>query len=106
MTGAIVVFCTCPDEICAERIATALVEEQLAACVNRVPGVASTYRWQGKLCRDSEQLLLIKTTRERFEMLRERIVALHLYELPEVIAVDIASGSAPYLDWIEAETRG
>ena len=104
--SALIVFCTCPDETCAEHIATALVEEHLAACVNRIPGIASTYRWQGKLCRDSEQLLLIKTTRERFEALRERIVALHPYELPEVIAVDIAAGSAPYLDWIEAETRG
>ena len=104
--SALIVFCTCPDEACAERIATALVEERLAACVNRIPGAASTYRWQGMLCRDSEQLLLIKTTRERFEALRERIAALHPYELPEVIAVDIVHGSAAYLDWIAAETRG
>jgi periplasmic divalent cation tolerance protein len=102
---ALIVFCTCPDETCAERIATALVEEQLAACVNRIPGVASTYRWQGKVCRDSEQLLLIKTTRGCFEALRERIIALHPYELPEVIAVDIVHGSAPYLDWIAAQTH-
>lgn len=106
MTGAIVVFCTCPDEASAERIATALVEERLAACVNRIPGIASTYRWQGKVCRDSEHLLVIKTTRERFDALRERIVALHPYELPEVIAVDIALGSAPYLEWIARATAG
>jgi periplasmic divalent cation tolerance protein len=106
MTSSIIVFCTCPDEAAAERITTALVEEHLAACVNRIAGIASTYRWQGKVCRDNEQLLLIKTTRERFEALRERILALHPYELPEVIAVDISSGSAPYLDWIESETRG
>ena len=106
MTGAIVVFCTCPEEASAERIATALVEERLAACVNRVPGIASTYRWQGKVCRDSEHLLVIKTTRERFDALRERIVALHPYELPELIAVDIALGSAPYLDWIARATAG
>ena len=104
--SAIVVLCTSPDEASAERIATALVEECLAACVNRIPGIASTYRWQGKVCRDSEQLLLIKTTRERFDALRGRILALHPYELPEVIAVDIASGSAPYLDWIESQSRG
>ena len=105
MRSAIVVFCTCPDETAAERIAGTLVEERLAACVNRIAGVASTYRWQGKICRDSEQLLLIKTTRERFAALRERILALHPYELPEVIAVDIASGWAAYLDWIDVETR-
>jgi periplasmic divalent cation tolerance protein len=102
--GAIVVLCTCPDEAAAERMATALVEARLAACVNRIPGIASTYRWQGKICRDSEQLLVIKTTRERFEAVREHIVGLHPYELPEVIAVDIALGHAPYLAWIGAES--
>jgi periplasmic divalent cation tolerance protein len=105
MTDAILVLCACPDEASGETIATALVEERLAACVNRMPGVASTYRWQGKLCRDNEYLLLIKTTRERFAALRERIVALHPYELPEVIALDIGAGHAPYLDWVAAATR-
>ncbi len=103
--SAVLVFCTCPDEAVAERIAGALVEERLAACVNRLPGVVSTYRWKGEVCRDSESLLLIKTTIERFAALRERIVALHPYELPEVIAVDIARGLPPYLDWIAAETQ-
>jgi periplasmic divalent cation tolerance protein len=102
--SAIVVLCTCPDEASAERIATMLIDERLAACVNRVPGVASTYRWQGKVCRDNEQLLLIKTARERFDAVRERIVQAHPYELPEVIAVDIALGHAPYLDWIASQT--
>ena len=105
MTDCIVVLCTCPDETAAERIATALVDEHLAACVNRIPAIASTYRWQGKLCRDSEHLLLIKTARERFDALRERILALHPYELAEVVAVDIASGHVPYLDWIASSTR-
>src|SRR5215813_141407 len=102
--SAIIVLCTCPDEASAERVASALVEERLAACVNRIPGVASTYRWKGTVCRDSELLLVIKTARERFDAVRERIVALHPYELPEVIAVDIAAGHGPYLAWIEAET--
>jgi periplasmic divalent cation tolerance protein len=101
---AIVVLCTCPDEASAERIASALVEERLAACVNRISGIASTYRWQGKVERGHECLLLIKTTSERFDALRERIVELHPYELPEVIAVDIALGHAPYLAWIATET--
>ena len=103
--NAIVVLCTCPDEAAAERICQALVDERLAACVNRMSGIASTYRWQGEVCRADEHLLLIKTTRERFDALRERIVALHPYELPEVIAVDIALGLEPYLDWIARETR-
>jgi len=103
--NALLVLCTCPDEAVGERLATALVEEHLAACVNRVSGVASTYRWKGALQHDSEHLLLIKTTRDRFDALRERIVALHPYELPEVIAVDIALGLVPYLTWIDSETR-
>ena len=101
----LIVLCNCSDDTVGERIATALVEEGLAACVNRLPGVASTYRWQGKVCRDNEQLLLIKTTRERFDALCERIVGLHPYELPEVIALDIATGLDRYLAWVEAETR-
>ncbi|MGH8042236.1 MAG: divalent-cation tolerance protein CutA [Rudaea sp.] len=102
---AIVVFCTCPDETSAARIATVLVEEHLAACVNRISGVESTYRWQDKIRRDPEHLLLIKTAHEHFATLRERIVTLHPYELPEVIAVDIADGSAAYLDWLARETH-
>jgi len=99
--NAIVVLCTCPDDVVAERIASALVEERLAACVNRIPGIVSTYRWQGAVHSDREILLLIKTTREHFEALRERIVALHPYDVPEVIALTIDRGSAAYLDWIE-----
>lgn|SRR5512141_133711 len=103
--SAIVVLCTCPDDAVAERIAGALVEEHLAACVNRLPAVVSTYRWKDEIHRDRECLLLIKTTIERFDALRERIVALHPYELPEVIAVDIARGLPAYLDWIASETQ-
>jgi periplasmic divalent cation tolerance protein len=103
--STLIVFCTCPDEAVADRIATSLVEERLAACVNRVPGIVSTYRWEGAVQSDIEVQLLIKTTRDRFDALRDRILALHPYELPEVVAVDIALGSAPYLAWIESETR-
>ncbi len=102
--NAIVVFCTCPDEASASRLAQILVEERLAACVNRMPGMTSTYRWKGAIHNDGEVLLLIKSVRDRFEALRARIVTLHPHELPEVIAVDIASGHAPYLDWIAAQT--
>lgn len=102
--AALVVLCTCPDDATAQRIADALVEQRLAACVNRIPGVVSTYRWQDRICRDSEVLLLIKTTANGFDALRERLLALHPYELPEVIAVDITRGSAPYLQWLEQQT--
>ena len=103
--SALIVFCTCPNEAVADRITLALVEERLAACVNRLPGVVSVYRWQGTVQRDTEVQLVIKTTRQRFDALRDRILALHPYELPEIAAVDIALGSAPYLAWIESETR-
>jgi len=101
---AVIVYCTCPSADVAGRLARALVEERLAACVNRIPYIASTYLWKGEVCRDSECLLLIKTMRERFDALRARIVELHPYELAEVIAVDIALGLTPYLDWIASET--
>jgi periplasmic divalent cation tolerance protein len=103
--SALIVFCTCPDEAVADRIALSLIQERLAACVNRLPGVTSTYRWQGAVRRDTEVQLLIKTSRARFDALRDRILALHPYELPEVVAVDIALGSQAYLAWIESETH-
>ena len=101
----LLVLCTCPEAESAARIARALVEEHLAACVNRLPGLASTYRWRGTVHDDHEVLLLIKTRRGRFEALRSRLVGLHPYELPEVIALEIADGQAPYLDWLRDATR-
>lgn len=103
LPSSLLVLSTCPDAETAGRIAHALVEERLAACVNRVPGVASTYRWHGDILDDAEVLLLIKTTRERFEALRARLVELHPYDVPEVIALDIPGGHAAYLDWIARE---
>lgn len=104
MPHPLLALTTCPDACSAERLAHALVEERLAACVNRIPGVASTYRWQGRIQNDAEVLLLIKTTRARFAALRERVLALSPYATPELIALDIADGSAAYLAWIGAET--
>ncbi|HEX7369763.1 MAG TPA: divalent-cation tolerance protein CutA [Rhodanobacteraceae bacterium] len=95
---------TCPDAETATRIARVLVEERLAACVNRIPGIHSTYRWQGEIRDDAEILLLIKTTRERFDGLRARLAELHPYDVPELIALDIGDGLPAYLDWIGAET--
>lgn len=96
----LMVQCTCPDEASSRRIAMALVDERLAACVNIVPGVASVYRWQGKVTQGAEHLLLIKTTRQRYAAMQERIIALHPYELPQVIAVKVSAGLAPYLAWV------
>ncbi len=95
---------TCPDAETAARVARALVEERLAACVNRLPGIASTYRWHGEIHDEAEALLLIKTTRERFDALRDRLAELHPYEVPELIALDIADGLPAYLDWLARET--
>jgi periplasmic divalent cation tolerance protein len=102
--STLIAFCTCPDTETAERIAAAVVQERLAACVNRLPGVVSTYRWQGEIHRDNEHLLLIKTTSERFAALRDRIVSLHPYDVPEVVAVAVVAGFDPYLAWIESQT--
>jgi periplasmic divalent cation tolerance protein len=104
MPEALLVLCTVPDEALADTIARALVEERLAACVNRIPGVVSTYRWQGAVQVEAELLLLVKTTAARFDAVRDRIVALHRYELPEVVAVTIDSGLDRYLGWIASET--
>ena len=108
MPAATALLClsTCPDDATARRIAEALVAEGVAACVNVMPAVHSVYRWQGKVERAEETLLLVKTTPERFAALRDRVVALHPYELPELVAVEIAAGLPAYLDWIAAETGG
>ena len=103
--SVLLVLCMVPNEAAATAIATALVEERLAACVNCLPGALSTVRWQGRTQSESELLLLIKTTRERFEALSARVVTLHPYELPEVIAVDVSHGLDLYLAWVERETR-
>lgn len=98
----ILVLCTCPSLADAEAIATALIEERLAACVNRLPGIKSHYRWEGRVMLDDEFLLLIKTSASLFERLEKMIKTLHPYETPEIIALPIVAGSADYLRWIGA----
>ena len=88
----------------ADRVALALVEQGLAACVNRCPPVFSTYRWQGKVERAREVPLLIKTTRDRYSDVERAILHLHPYDLPEIIAVPITAGHAGYLRWITEQT--
>jgi periplasmic divalent cation tolerance protein len=104
-TDALVVLVTTPTPERAAEIARAVVEERLAACGNVVPGLRSIYRWEGQIQDEGEALLVLKTTRARFEALKERVRALHPYQVPEVIALPVQAGSAPYLAWIAAETR-
>ena len=99
MADHLIVYCTCPADA-APRLAAALVESGLAACVNQLPGVESTYRWHGQICSDRETLLLIKTTAGAFESLRQTLLAQHPYELPEIVAVPVGAGHPPYLQWI------
>ncbi|HTB65479.1 MAG TPA: divalent-cation tolerance protein CutA [Steroidobacteraceae bacterium] len=101
---AILVLCTCPDESVALDIARVLVKEGLAGCVNRLPAVTSIYQWQGRVCEESEQLLMIKTIPARYEALEMRLKALHPYEIPEIIAIPVVNGSSPYLAWLSAAT--
>lgn len=98
--------CSCPDIHTAKRIAEALVEERHAACVNLLPGVQSIYRWKGTIERAEEVVLSIKTTRAQFEPMAARIASLHPYELPEVLAVEVAAGLPAYLDWVVDNTGG
>lgn len=98
--AALLVFSTCPDEVSAKRIATALVEEGLAACVNCLPQVTSIYRWQGKTESASEWLLLIKCRTDAYVAIEQRVRSLHPYELPEIVAVPLAKGEAAYLAWL------
>lgn len=97
---ALLVLCTCPAEAVADEIATALLERRLAACVNRIARVESMYRWEGKIERDQEHLLLIKTTAAAYHRVEELIVEMHPYDVPEVIAVSVDRGSIRYLDWL------
>lgn len=100
----LLILCTCPDEATARIIADHLVDQQLAACVNILPGLTSVYQWQGKRETAQEHLLLIKTTNEAYQTLEQSITELHPYELPEVIAVPINQGLDGYLQWIEQQT--
>jgi len=101
MTEKIVVLCTCASAEEAERLARELVGARLAACVNILPGVRSFYRWQGKLEDAVEHLLLIKSSRDRFDELRAAIERLHSYDVPEVVALAIVDGAPNYLDWLQ-----
>jgi periplasmic divalent cation tolerance protein len=98
-----VVFSTAASAAEAEAIARKLVEERLAACVNVVTGVRSFYRWKGKIENSPEWLLVIKSSRGRFDALRTVLEKLHSYDVPEVIALPVVEGAENYLNWMEGE---
>ena len=101
--SVVVVLSTFPSAEKAAEIARVLVDERLCACVNLVPAVRSIYRWQGAVHDDAEVLAIVKTTAERVQALRDRLIALHPYELPEVLVLPATEGHAPYLAWVTGE---
>lgn len=101
----VVALSTCPSEDIARSIAEALVAEGLAACVNRISGVRSTYIWDGRLQDDAEILLMIKSCRARLQDLDARLRTLHPYELPELLVLPAAGGNEGYLDWVREGVR-
>lgn len=100
----LLVLANVPDQTLAERLSNTLVEQGLAACVNILSPVQSVYRWQGKIQRDTEVPLLIKTTQSRYQELEQAIVEAHPYDVPEIIALPIAAGLPAYLAWMQDET--
>lgn len=101
----LVCLCACPDPDSARTLGRALVEEHLAACVQVLPGIESIYRWNGAVETAVEILLVVKTTRARFGALQARLVALHPYELPELVALPAVAGLPAYLHWVADSTR-
>jgi len=105
MTDKILVLTTVGSKDEARKIGRALVERRLAACVNLVPQVRSIYRWKGQIEEAEEWLLILKTTRAAFEWVREAILELHSYEVPECISISVEDGSAEYLQWISDSVK-
>lgn len=100
----IVIFCTTSNKENAELIGHSLVQEKLAACTNIIPKMTSIYSWNNQIVKDEELLLVIKTKKELFDNVKNKILSLHSYDVPEIISIDIKEGSKPYLDWINENT--
>jgi len=105
MPDPIVVLVTCASEEESLKIAHALVEDHVAACVNLVAPIRSIYRWEGKIWDEKEWLLIIKTQKHRFEELEKKVKSLHSYSVPEIISLPVTEGSFAYLDWIRENTE-
>ncbi len=105
MSDPIVVFVTCGSEEEGLKIANALVDGRLAACVNLISPIRSIYRWEGKIWDEKEWLLIIKTQREKFGEVEKKVKSLHSYSVPEIISLPILEGSSSYLDWVRENTK-
>jgi len=105
MQEFIIVYVTAGSPAEGDHLARALVDERLAACVNRIATVQSVYRWEGKLEQSEEQLLIIKTQRRLFAALEKRVRELHSYSVPEIVALPIIEGSQDYLRWLGDQTN-
>ncbi|SRR5579871_252209 len=101
MTDKVVVLVTTSGVKEARKIATVLVDKRLAACVNVLPGIRSYYRWDGGVHNDEEILLVIKSSRPRFDALRKAIESVHSYKVPEILCLPIVEGADPYMNWLE-----
>ncbi|MCP4136221.1 MAG: divalent-cation tolerance protein CutA [bacterium] len=100
-----VIFCTVSSKEEGRKIAEKLLQEKLAPCLNIVDGITSLYTWKGEVCDEPEFLCIIKTRKSLFEKVREAIISVHSYEVPEVIQLPIEAGHAPYLQWISDNTK-
>jgi len=105
MTDLVIVLTTMPDDARSDEVARALVDERLAACVNVLPPMASTYRWRGAIERETERQLVIKTTRDRLQALETRMRKLHPYELPEFLVLNVEAASIAYAGWVAEQAR-
>jgi periplasmic divalent cation tolerance protein len=105
MSDPIIVLVTCGSEEEALKIANALVESRLAACVNLVAPIRSIYRWEERIWDEKEWLLIIKTQKDRFEDLEKKVKSLHSYSVPEIVSLPIVEGSSSYLNWISENTK-
>ncbi len=104
--AVVTVLMTAPDPETAEALGRTLVEERLAACTNIVSGVVSIYRWEGKMHRDAEVLMILKTTPDMAGALSARAAELHPYEVPEVLVLPVSSANPPYAQWVAMEVEG
>lgn len=100
MDEVVIVYCTCPDKKVADSLAQLLLEARLAACINLIDSISAIYRWQGKIERSEEVLMMIKTTSKRYAALQVKLKKHHPYEIPEIIAVPVTHGLPDYLDWV------
>ena len=106
MSNVHILFSTVKSAQTAEKIASTVVEEGLAACVNVLPGVSSYFQWKGEIQHEQEFMLILKTSTDRLRELIERVKNLHPYEVPEIVSLTVEEGYQPFLDWVECETRG